>query len=148
MSLAISPCHFSVAEFSFFALDYKFTTKLISHGKLFDVPRFHHIASDGPVFWQKAPLKKTSPNKLGTRNCHWKERSVTSSRIFARETMKANRRMQSQSPQWNTGGPRETRSEHRSGRSTMGYSVSGTEFTCLTIRSYAAASHPSTMTPE
>jgi hypothetical protein len=68
VSLTISPCHFRVAEISFFALDYKFTTKLISHGKLFDVPRFHHITSDGPVFWQKAPLKKMSPNKLESCN--------------------------------------------------------------------------------
>ena len=81
-------------------------------------------------------------------DCHWKERSATSSGIFAKETVKANRRTQSRSPQQNSGGPRETRSEHRSGRSTMGYSVSGTESMCLMIRSYAAASHPNTMTPE
>jgi hypothetical protein len=43
---------------------------------------------------------------------------------------------------------RESRSEHRSGQSMMGSSVSGTESTCLMIRSYAAASRLSTMTPE
>ena len=44
VSLTISPSHFRVAEISFFALDYKVTTKLISHGKLFDIPRHSNIA--------------------------------------------------------------------------------------------------------
>ena len=32
MAVAIWQCHFRIAEISFFALDYKFTTKLISNG--------------------------------------------------------------------------------------------------------------------
>jgi hypothetical protein len=79
---------------------------------------------------------------------HWKERSLTSSGIFARETVKANRRMQSQSPQRNSGGPREIQSEHRSGWSTLSSSVSMTGSMYQMTQSYVAASQLSTMTPE
>jgi hypothetical protein len=45
-------------------------------------------------------------------------------------------------------GNREGKQEDTVAKSTMDSSVSGTESMCLIIRSYAAASHPSTMTPE
>jgi len=81
-------------------------------------------------------------------DCHWKGKSAISFGRFARETARASRRTQSRGLQRNSGGPRESRSEHQSGQSTTDSSVSRTESTCLMIRSYAAASHPSTMTPE
>jgi hypothetical protein len=59
---------FRVAEISFFALDYKFTTKMISHGKLFDIPQFDNIECDIDKSWLKRRLKERDPNKLGTRN--------------------------------------------------------------------------------
>jgi hypothetical protein len=39
--------HLGVAEISFFALDYKFTTKVISHVRHFDIPLFDNIKCDG-----------------------------------------------------------------------------------------------------
>jgi hypothetical protein len=69
MAVAIWQCHFRIAEISFFALDYKFTTKLISNGKLFDVPRYANMECDGTVFLAETPhYKERDPNKLGTRN--------------------------------------------------------------------------------
>ena len=59
---------FRVAEISFFALHYKFTTKTISHGKLFDIPQFDNIECDIDKNWLKRGLKERDPNKLGTRN--------------------------------------------------------------------------------
>ena len=59
---------FRVAEISFFALHYKFTTKTISHGKLFDIPQFDNIECDINKNWLKHGLKERDPNKLGTRN--------------------------------------------------------------------------------
>jgi len=68
VSLAISPCHFGIAEISFFDHDYKFTTKVISHGKLFNIPRFDNIECDIDKKWLEHRLKERDPNKLGTRN--------------------------------------------------------------------------------
>ena len=68
VALAILQYHFRVAEISFFALHYKSTTNPMSHGKLFDVPRFDNIGCDGAIFWQKPHMKKRDPNKLETRN--------------------------------------------------------------------------------
>jgi hypothetical protein len=48
----------------------------------------------------------------------------------------------------NSGHPRESLSEHWSGWSMMGSSVSRTESMCLMIQSYATASRLSTITPE
>ena len=59
---------FRVAEISFFALHYKSTTKLIFHGKLFDVPRFDNIRCDSDKSWLKCGLKEQDPNKLETHN--------------------------------------------------------------------------------
>jgi len=53
---------------AFFALDYKFTTKVIFHGKLFDVPRFDYIKCDIDKKWLEHGLKERDPNKLGTHN--------------------------------------------------------------------------------
>jgi hypothetical protein len=47
VKLAMHSFCFRVAEISFFALHYKSTTKLISHGKIFDVPQFDNIKCDG-----------------------------------------------------------------------------------------------------
>src|SRR5258708_4038271 len=71
-------------------------------------------------------------------DCHWKEKSAISFGRFARETVRASRRTQSRGLQRNSGGPRESLSEHRSGQSTTDSSVSGTKSMCLMIRSYAA----------
>ena len=81
-------------------------------------------------------------------DCHWKERSATSFGIFTRETMRASKRMLLRILHQNSGDPRENLSEHRSGQSMMGSSVSGTKSMCQMTQSYVAASHCSTMTPE
>jgi len=73
-----------------------------------------------------------------SQDCHWKEKSMTSSGIFTRETMRENRRILLQSLQWNSGDLGKSPSELQSGCSTMGSSVSKTGYTCLTIQSYTA----------
>jgi hypothetical protein len=60
MSLAISSCHFGIAKISFFALDYKFTTKLISHSKLL---MSHGLTTLGVI---EPILAETTPEKHET----------------------------------------------------------------------------------